>query len=86
LLSARSISPAFHPYGKQKVLDLHPSVFALERSAPNGKIRTLCLHNVSRMRISLDMPYKSATSLFTGQTLHVSQLSLAPYQTLWMKL
>jgi glycosidase len=86
LLSARSSSPAFHPHGKQKVLDLHPSVFALERSAPNGKIRTLCLHNVSRMRISLDMPFKSATSLFTGQTLHVSQLSLAPYQTLWMKL
>jgi glycosidase len=85
LLSARSNSPAFHPHGKQKVLDLHPSVFALERSAPNGKIRTLCLHNVSRMRISLDMPYKSATSLFTGQTLQVSQLSLAPYQVLWMK-
>jgi hypothetical protein len=86
LLSARSSSPAFNPYGKQRVLDLHPSVFALERSSPNGKTCALCLHNVSTMRISLDMPYKSGTSLFTGQTLQVSQLSLAPYQVLWMKL
>jgi sucrose phosphorylase len=85
LLSARSSSPAFHPHGKQRVLDLHPSVFALERSSPNGRSRVLCLHNVSTKKISLNMPFESATSLFTGQTLHIAQLCLAPYQVLWMK-
>jgi hypothetical protein len=67
-------------------LDLHPSVFALERSSPNGKSRALCLHNVSTKKITLNLSFESATSLFTGQALQISQLSLAPYQVLWMKL
>ena len=86
LLSVRSSSHAFHPYGKQRVLDLHSSVFALERFSPNGKSRALCLHNVSTKKISLNLPIESATSLFTGQALQISQLSLAPYQVLWVKL
>ena len=86
LLSARSSSPAFHPHGTQKVLDVHPSVFALERSSPDQKSRVLCLHNVSPQRINISTHYGSALDLFTGQPLQVSQISLDAYQILWIKL
>ena len=47
LLRARAASPAFHPHGKQEILDYGPAVFALRRTSPDGAHRTLCLHNVS---------------------------------------
>ena len=86
LLSARKSSPAFHPHGGQKILDLHPSAFALERYSPDEKSRVLCLHNISAQKITFSTHYTSATDLFTSQSLRVSQISLDPYQTLWMKL
>ena len=86
LLSARSNSPAFDPHGTQKILDLHPSIFALERVSPNGTERVLCLHNVSLQKISLATDHGSGTDLFTSQPLDVSQISIDPYQILWIKL
>lgn len=48
LLSARRRTPAFDPYGEQKVLDCGPALFAVLRCArrPGGNARALCLHNV----------------------------------------
>ncbi|MBC7876741.1 MAG: sugar phosphorylase [Anaerolineales bacterium] len=86
LLSIRRNSSAFHLHGKQRVLDLHPSIFAIERSSPDEKNRALCLQNVSAHNITLHMPFESAVNLFTGQLLKSSQLLLTPYQVLWMKL
>ena len=86
LLSARSKSPAFDPHGTQKILDLHPSIFALERFSRDGTSSVLCLHNVSTQRITFSTHYKSGTDLFTGQPLQISQIALDPYQTLWMSL
>ena len=86
LLSARRSSPAFRPHGAQKILDIHPAIFAIERVSPDGKSRALCLHNVSAQKITFTTPIESAIDLFTGQTLQVSKTSLNPYQILWMKL
>ncbi len=86
LLSARSNSPAFNPHGTQKILDLHPSIFALERFSPDKKSRVLCLHNVSQQKITFSTPYESGTDLFTGQSLQASKISLDAYQILWIKL
>lgn len=67
LLRARASDPAFHPYGPQQVLHLHPEVFALLRTAPPGDSpgadsdesndlrRILCLHNVSDQGQQLDL-------------------------------
>ena len=71
LLLARSSSPAFHPHGTQKILDLHPSVFAVERISPDGETRMLCLHNVSAEKIDIKTEHATA---------------LLPYQILWMRL
>jgi sucrose phosphorylase len=86
LLLARSSSPAFHPHGTQKVINLHPQIFALERISPDGKIRVLCLHNVSMEKATLKTEHKTAINLFTDQVLQVSSITLEPYQILWMRL
>jgi len=85
LLLTRSGNPAFHPHGTQKILDIHPSVFAIERISPDGEICVLCLHNISQQKISFSTKYESATDLFSGQTIQASKISLGPYQVLWMK-
>ncbi len=85
LLSARSSTPAFHPHGIQKILDLHPSAFALERYSPDKKSRAVCLHNVSARRIELNMRPESRTDLFTNRPMKAAQIPLDPYQILWMR-
>ena len=85
LLKARSGASAFHPHGAQKILDIHPSVFAIERISPDGTSRVLCLHNVSDQIISFSTKRKSAVVLFTGQTIQVSNVTLQPYQVEWLK-
>jgi sucrose phosphorylase len=86
LLLARSGSPAFHPHGMQKILDIDSSVFAIERSSPDGKSRALCLHNVCAQKINFKTDYISAANLFTGESLQVSNVTLEAYQILWVKL
>ncbi|NOH01291.1 MAG: sugar phosphorylase [Chloroflexi bacterium] len=85
LLKARSNTSAFHPHGQQNILDLHPSIFAIERISPDGKSRALCLHNVSAKRIAFKTDQERATDLFTGQVIQVSNITLEPYQVLWLK-
>ena len=85
LLKARSGTSAFHPHGTQTVLNLHPSVFAIERIYPDEKSRVLCLHNVSEKKISFTTKHESAHDLFTGQVIQISNITLEPYQVLWLK-
>jgi len=86
LLLARRSSSAFHPHGDQKILDVHSSVFAIERISPDGQSDVLCLHNVSMEPVTFLTNYQSATNLFTGQPLQVSNITLKSYQVLWVKL
>jgi len=86
LLSARKDSAAFDPYGGQKIMDLHPSVFAIERISSDGKSRAMCLHNVRAQKNTFSMPVESAIDFFTGRHLRTSQIVLEPYQILWMEL
>ena len=72
LLKTRSTSPAFDPHGTQKIMDLHPSVFAVERTSPDGNARVLCLHNVSKKSVSFSMK-------------DGSDIILQPYEILWLK-
>ncbi len=85
LLKARSGSTAFHPHGTQTVLNLHPSVFAVERISPDEKSRALCLHNVSGQTVSFSTNFASAINLFTNQEIKISNITLEPYQVLWLK-
>jgi glucosylglycerate phosphorylase len=86
LLKARSSTSAFHPHSIQNILDVHPSVFAVERISPDKKMHVVCLHNVSAQTITFLMNYELGTDLFTGQSLQASKIMLEPYQILWMRL
>jgi glycosidase len=72
LLKTRSTSTAFDPHGTQKILDLHPSVFAIERTSPDGNAHVLCLHNVNQKSVSFSMK-------------DGSDIILQPYEILWLK-
>jgi len=86
LLQARNSTSAFHPHGTQKILDLHRSVFAVERISPNGNSLVLCLHNVSQQTISFSTKTGSAIDLFTNQEVRASNIKLKPFQVLWLRL
>jgi sucrose phosphorylase len=85
LLLGRRDSPAFHPHGRQRILDLHPAVFALERISPGGQNRAFCLHNLSPRRIPVSLANGAHTDLFTGEPLPGTRITLNPYQVLWAK-
>ncbi len=87
LIMARRGCAAFNPSGGSEVLNVNPAVFALRRSSPDGRIRVLCLHNISGGRISITLPAaKQCRDLLTGQTVDSgTPISLDPYQVLWLK-
>lgn len=86
LLKARNSTSAFHPHGRQEIINIHPSMFAIERISPDKNSHVLCLHNVSAREITFTTNYISATDIFTGQSLQVSNIKLEPYQILWVSL
>jgi len=85
LLKARGSLSVFHPHGTQQILDLHPAVFAVERISPDGLSHALCLHNVSQYPISFSIKHQSARDLFTEQEFQISNVTLEPYQVMWIK-
>lgn len=86
LLKARKSSPAFHPHGKQKILEFHKSIFAIERTSADEKFRVVCLHNVSSQKISFSTNYEFGIDLFANQKIQISKVNLEPYQVMWLKI
>jgi len=92
LLTCRPKESAFHPNGTQKVVNIHPAIFALWREAVNGRSRLLCLHNVANRPVSFSISTDVAQfrELITDEQVLVGngrllQLNLAPYQIMWLK-
>lgn len=77
LLRLRRSQPAFDPANPQRVLDVHPSVFALER-AP-----LLALHNLSAEAVDVDLPAGTWHDLISGGD-YLRRVELRPYQILWL--
>ncbi|MCB8981121.1 MAG: sugar phosphorylase [Ardenticatenaceae bacterium] len=81
LLKLRTAEKAFHPVGAQKILNLHPAVFAVLRSHDGEAV--LCLQNVAARSVQIELPL-TGRDLVTG-TAVPPQLTLAPYQIVWIK-
>jgi len=96
LLQARSASPAFHPAGSFRVLDLGDQVFCLLRSAPDHRQTILCVHNLSSREAILRLPkdltsprlrfYDRINPQHEILTLPSIRLICSPYQVLWLEL
>jgi len=90
MLAARAAAPAFHPAGKQRILQLGDAVFALIRAAPDGAQEVCCLHNVTArpQAVTLDWPAPPNTVDLITVRPHPYQpgraLRLEPYQSLWL--
>jgi sucrose phosphorylase len=84
LLAIRRADPAFHPKGAQQALSLHPSVFALERVAPDNSSHVLALHNVAGQPAAITLPPGQWRNLH-DEKLYSGKLTLNPYQVAWMK-
>ncbi len=92
LIARRIREKAFHPNASQRVLDLHPALFALLRTSTDSREQVVALHNVANREVPLDlrrMPVEGATrflDLITGQIMNAdSSITVAPYQVLWLK-
>jgi glycosidase len=98
LLKARTAEPAFHPSGEQRVLALHPALFAFLRSAPDGSSHALCIHNVSGDAVQLEAdltatplaPGAALTDLVGGGGHAVGddgrlRLTVPPHGVLWLR-
>jgi len=97
LIRARSASPAFHPHGRQQVLDCGEALFALLRISPDESQRVLCLHNVSHQPQKVTVDLRDTFGLASGQLIDLitdqlaghssnGNLVLQPYRTLWLRI
>ncbi len=88
LLRARSSSPAFHPLGGQQIVDAGPGIFGLWREAPDGSARVLALQNVTaapQLVALTALGWRGpARDLITGAVAASGEVTLAPYQALWI--
>ncbi|MDL1902872.1 DUF3459 domain-containing protein, partial [Anaerolineae bacterium CFX9] len=85
LLEIRTTEPAFHPLGGQAVLELHPAVFALERTNPAGDRRVIALHNVSGDTVTVTLPDSGQRRDLIGGQAVSGSAQLAPYQVMWLR-
>ncbi len=98
LILARKGEPAFHPAGPQQVLAVHPALFSLVRSSPDGASRVLCLHNVSGAHCTFAADLRSAgflpgvplTDLLTGEVHGMdnaasASLTVPAFGVLWLR-
>jgi sucrose phosphorylase len=89
LLKIRTSQSAFHALGKQQIHDLHPGIFAVERSAPDNSQRLVALHNVTDAPITVDISQFRAQAyhdLLTDISYAAPTFTLAPYQIAWLTL
>ncbi len=84
LLEVRAAHPAFAPGTAHRVLDAGDALFAVERTAPDGR-QVLCLQNVSDRGVSVDLKRlpgaRGAIELIRGGS---APRRLAPRQTAWL--
>jgi sucrose phosphorylase len=97
LLSIRKQNSVFHPYGGQKILNLHPKIFSLLRTSPDGQSQMLCLHNVTNQSLDLVVNVSelflgdvcTLQNVVTGQQISAAgnqlNLHINPYEIFWLR-
>ena len=91
LLAVRAQHRAFHPNGPQRVLDVHPAIFAVERTSPEGAETVVCLHNVSAQPVTCTVPVLNTAAchdLLSDAIFPIENsaciVQLTPYQVAWL--
>ncbi len=92
MLRTRRQHTAFHPSGKQRILDINPTVFSVLRISPAGDEQVVCLINVSGelQRVELapglvGSPTDGSWSdLLDGSRFAAGEIALPGYGVLWL--
>ncbi|CAB1058021.1 Uncharacterized glycosyltransferase YcjM [Olavius sp. associated proteobacterium Delta 1] len=86
LIKTRKEQPAFHPNAEFEILDMGPQVFAIRRSSDNQTIYALTniSSSVATVSISNTDAANSMTDLLSGESFAPANLTLKPYQYLWL--
>jgi len=96
LCRTRTRHRAFHPRGRQKVLQLSPDVFAIVRQSPEKDEHILALTNVTGREIQPDIPLSEVgveerawQDLLSDRLVHsekgMLKITLEPYGVVWLK-
>jgi glycosidase len=84
LIRARRRRAAFHPRAPQRILDLGPGIFAVERASPRREDAVLCLVNVAGAAVRADIGSPWKRDILTGRTFP-GEIALRPYEVLWLE-
>ena len=92
MLRIRRQYPAFHPAGEQRILDIHPAVFAVARTAPGEEEMVVCMINVSGQRRTVGLapalvgnPTGDAwLDLLGGGQIAGGEIELGGYEVVWL--
>lgn len=79
LIRIRGREPAFAPHSSFTILDLGPSVFAVQRGD-----NLLCLINVSGKPATVTID-RAGTDIVSGEALAAGEKELAAYATVWLR-
>ena len=84
LLKIRRKFKAFNPNGKQKIFDLDKSLFAVERTSPDGKEKILAIINVSNKNITIPVPANYKRDVISDR-IFMNQIPINQYESLWLQ-
>ena len=86
LLQLRAGHTAFHPDGAQRILNLGESVFAVERTSPDGKEIILAISNCTGQPVHVPIDERDRTDLILNKTPEMvgNTVRLDPYQSVWL--
>ncbi len=86
LLQIRKSDSAFHPFGGFEFPGLGDEVFAAVRLAPDKNRTVIAIHNLTDRDVTVtpQTNSRSFTDLVSGQELALSEITLRPYQFMWL--
>lgn len=89
LISIRINEPAFNPFGPFQFFDLNERLFVVEQICRENRQRIVAVHNFSDEVVSCTLPesvrFPLHDLLASHQEYMTPQLTLQPYQMMWLK-
>ena len=82
----RDRNRAFHPNALRKTMNLGPKIFAFKRISLDKKQTVMCISNLSSkpQSIKIQLTNKKYKELIIGTTVGKNNITLDPFQTIWL--
>ena len=86
LLNIKQKNKAFHPNALRKTMNLGPKIFAFKRISLDKKQIVTCISNLSSItqNIKIQLKNKKYKELIIGTAINKNNITLDPFQTIWI--